>query len=61
MINLATACYAEYSDRLEQVDRELFEKIWVYAFAWGIGGLFEVEERCKLHKEILEKIGAPVP
>ena len=62
MINLLTALLKEYTDvRQEQVDKDLFEKIWVYCFAWGVGGLFEMEDRLKLHKEILEKIGAPVP
>ena len=62
MLSLLTAITAEYSDvRQEVVDRELFEKLWVYCFAWGIGGLFGPEDRGKFHRDILEKINAPVP
>ena len=62
MLNLLSACTAEYSEtRQEQVDRDLFEKLWVYCFAWGIGGLFAQEDRAKFHKDVLEKMGAPVP
>ena len=62
MLNLLSACTAEYSEtRQEQVDRDLFERIWVYCFAWGIGGLFGPEDRAKFHKDVLEKMGAPVP
>lgn len=34
--------------------------MFVYCFAWSMGGLFESEEREKLHK-LLETIGAPLP
>jgi len=60
-LNLLTACLNEYQQTNEQVEFELFEKLWCYSFAWGIGGLFEVEERQKFHKEILEKVGAVLP
>lgn len=33
----------------------------MFSFAWAFGGLFETEERIRFHKEILEKIGAPLP
>ena len=61
MLNLLTAILEDYQNAQEQVEFDLFEKLWTYAFAWGIGGLFEVEERIKFHKEILEKVGAPLP
>jgi len=60
LLNLFTAVLESYS--LEQVlDRAAYEKIWVYAFAWALAGLFEPDDRLKFHKEILEKCGAPLP
>ena len=61
MLNLLTACLDDYQTTQEQIEFDVFEKLWVYAFAWGVGGLFETEERQKFHKEILEKVGAPLP
>ena len=62
MLNLLTACIMEYTDkRLEAVDFALFEMLWLYCFTWACGGLYEAEDRMKFHKEVLEKIGAPIP
>ena len=62
MLNLLTAVIIDYqNNNNDPVDFELFEKFWCYSFAWGIGGLFEVDERLKFHKEIMEKVGAPLP
>jgi hypothetical protein len=35
--------------------------LWLYCFAWACGGLYEADDRMKFHKEVLEKIGAPLP
>jgi dynein heavy chain len=43
-----------------QVDKSLFEKIFTYCLAWGVGGLFETEEREKFQK-YLEGRNAPLP
>jgi dynein heavy chain len=61
MLNLMTSVLQEYQDANDQVEIDLFEKVWTYAFAWGIGGLFETDERIKFHREILERVGAPLP
>lgn len=61
MINLLTACLKEYTAAGQQVDFDLFEKLWCFSFAWSIGGLFEANERQRFHKEILEKVGASLP
>ena len=61
MLNLLGACSNEYVNNNETVDQELFERLWCYAFAWACGGLCEAEDRQKLHREVLEKIGAPLP
>jgi len=61
MINLMTACTAEYSVVNEPVSQDLFEKIFCYCFTWAIGGLFETPDRVKFQKEILERVGAALP
>jgi len=61
MINLLTACLKEYTSSGQQVDFELFEKLWCFSFAWSIAGLFESNERQKFHKEVLERVGAALP
>ena len=62
MLYLLTACISEYIDqRQEAIDADFFEKLWLYAFAWACGGLLESEDRQKVHKDVLEKIGAPLP
>ena len=61
MINLLTACLKEYTSQGQQVDFELFEKLWCFSFAWSIGGLFEANERQKFHKDVLERVQASLP
>lgn len=62
MLNLLTACVMEYTEtRQETIDFAFFEMLWLYAFTWACGGLYEAEDRMKFHKEVLEKIGAPLP
>ena len=61
MINLLTALLKEYTATGQTVEFELFEKLWTFAFAWSIGGLFESNERQKFHKEVLERVGAALP
>ena len=52
----------EYTEtRQETIDFAFFEMLWLYAFTWACGGLYEAEDRMKFHKEVLEKIGAPLP
>jgi dynein heavy chain len=46
----------------ESVDKKVFEMYFIYCLAWSFAGLFEVDDRQKFQKEILEKIsGAPLP
>ena len=61
MINLLTACLKEYTASGQQVDFELFEKLWCFSFAWAIAGLYEASERQKFHKEVLERVNAALP
>jgi hypothetical protein len=60
LLNLFTAVLGNYAKE-QTLDRAAYEKIWVYAFAWSLAGLMEVDDRLKFHKEILEKCGAPLP
>lgn len=59
LLNLLSAVLQEFHG--ETMDRPCYEKIFIYALSWAMGGLFEVEDRVRFHKEILEKNGAPLP
>ena len=50
-----------YQENSVTVDKALYEKLFIYALSWAMGGLFETEDRVKFHKEILEKASAPLP
>ena len=59
LLNLISAVLLEFKE--QTIDRACYEKIFIYALAWSMGGLFETDDRVRLHKEILEKNGAPLP
>ena len=59
LLNLLSAVLLEFTG--ETIDRACYEKLFIYSLAWSMGGLFEVDDRVRLHKEILEKNGAPLP
>lgn len=61
LLNLMSALLKPLQDAGESVNKQAFEKLFVYAFAWSMGGLFEAEERQKFHKDFLEKVNAPLP
>jgi hypothetical protein len=60
LLNLFTAVLKSYAE-VQTLDRKSYEMLFIYSFAWALGGLFETEDRLKFHKEILEKSGAPLP
>ena len=60
LINLLTALFLQFYDKQENLDKTAYEKYYVYAMAWSIGGLFETEEREKFHK-LLDSYKAPMP
>mmetsp|Transcript_44095 Transcript_44095/g.42772 ORF Transcript_44095/g.42772 Transcript_44095/m.42772 type:complete len:398 (+) Transcript_44095:1837-3030(+) len=60
LLNLLTAMFIQYYDKGEQLDKQTFEKFFVYCFTWAIGGLFENKEREMFHK-YLESRNAPMP
>jgi dynein heavy chain len=60
MLNLLTAVFQPYVEKQESVEKDLFHKYFVYAYAWAMGGLFENDDREKFHK-FLESRGAPLP
>ena len=55
-----TALLQHFLEKQEQIDKPTYEKYFVYTFAWSVGGMFETEEREKLHK-YLEQRNAPLP
>ena len=62
LLNLLEASIQVFTkERSEQIDRKCYEKIFIYALAWAMGGLMETDDRVKFHKEMLEKSGAPLP
>ena len=60
LINLFEAVVKQFLDRGDKLNAIALEKVFVYAFAWAIGGLFEIEEKDRFHK-FLESLGAPLP
>lgn len=61
LFNLLTALLKPLQESGETLNKQTYEKLFVYAFAWSMGGLFEGEERQKFHKDFLEKVNAPLP
>lgn len=61
LLNLLTACLTPFVGISDPIKEEVFEKFFVYAFSWSMGGLFEAKERVMFHKEILEFMKAPLP
>jgi len=61
LLNLLTALLKPLHEAGETLTKQVYEKLFVYAFAWSLGGLFESEERQRFHKEYLEKVNAPLP
>jgi len=60
-LTLLQACLLPHITRLEPVDKKCFELYFTYCLAWSFAGLFEVDDRQRFHREILEKCGAPLP
>lgn len=60
LLNLMCAILTPYIENNESVDKPLFEKYFVYAFAWSCAGMYENEDREKFHK-YLEARNAPLP
>jgi dynein heavy chain, axonemal len=62
LLNLLDASFQVFTkERSETIDRKCYEKIFIYALSWAMGGLMETDDRVKFHKELLEKAGAPLP
>jgi dynein heavy chain len=60
-LTLLTAVVKPHVDRQEPVDRKQFELYFIYSMAWAFAGLFEVDDRMRFQREILEKCNAPLP
>jgi dynein heavy chain len=60
-LSLLQAVLLGHHSRAETVDKKQFELYFVYSLAWAFAGLFEVDDRQRFHREILEKCGAPLP
>jgi hypothetical protein len=60
MLNLLTALLQPDIDHQKQVEKIAFEKLWIYCMMWSFGGIFEYEDREKLHK-YFESRNAPLP
>lgn len=60
-LNLLTAVLQYFGEcGVNQLSKQEYEKIFIYCTAWGVGGLFETEDREKFHKW-LEERKAPLP
>ena len=60
LINLFESVLKQFIDKGEKLNSIQLEKIFVYSFAWAIGGLFETEEREIFHI-FFESLGALFP
>jgi len=60
-LSLLQAVLQPHYNNQETVDKKTFELYFIYCMAWAFGGLFEVDDRAKFHKEILEKSGLLCP
>ena len=60
-LSLLQSVLLPHFNNQETVDKKTFELYFIYCMAWAFGGLFEVDDRARFHKEILEKSGAPLP
>jgi len=60
-LTLLTACLLPHTQKGESVDKKCFELYFVYCLAWAFAGLFEIDDRMRFHREILEKCNAPLP
>jgi len=62
MLSLLEAVLLPHQQRNEPIDKKIFELYFVYCFSWSFAGLFEVDDRQRFQREILEKIpGSPLP
>jgi dynein heavy chain len=55
-----TAILNEHIAAGRAVDKQGFERLFIYCMAWSFGGLFEQDDREKFHK-FLDSKGAPLP
>ena len=60
-LTLLTAVLLPHLQKQEAVDKKCFELYFVYCLAWSFAGLFEIDDRQRFHREILEKCNAPLP
>jgi dynein heavy chain len=60
LINLMTAIINEIMAAGRQLDKQSFERLFIYCMVWSFGGLFEQDDREKFHK-YLDSKGAPLP
>jgi dynein heavy chain len=60
-LTLLTAVLLPHQKAAEAIDKKIFEMYFIYCMAWAFAGLFEIDDRQRFHREILEKSGAPLP
>jgi len=62
MLSLLEAVLLPHQQRNEPIDKKVFELYFVYCLSWAFAGLFEIDDRQKFQREILEKVqGATLP
>lgn len=60
-LTLLTAVLRPHILAGEPIDKKVFELYFIYCLAWAFAGLFEVDDRQRFHREVLEKCNAPLP
>jgi len=59
-LNLMQAILMQHISAARAIDKQSFERIFIYCLVWSFGGLFEQDDREKFHKWLDSK-GAPLP
>jgi hypothetical protein len=60
LLNLITACVEEFREQGD-IDKNTYEKFFLYCLAWSCAGLMEQDEREKFHKYLESRPNAPLP
>lgn len=59
-LNLMQALLQQHITAGKQIDKQAFERLFIYCLIWSFGGLFEQDDREKFHK-FLDSKNAPLP
>lgn len=59
-LNLLTGCLQHFVQIQKTLSEQEYERLVVFSLAWAIGGIYEAQDRIRMHELFLSK-NAPVP